>query len=192
MSQVIGLVLAGGQGNRMGRPKGSLMLGAHSLATRAAQALRPLCGSVLISIASGAQNPAPGFDTIEDEAPQGRGPLAGIAAAFAVTGKSDLLVLACDYPRMGTHLLDAVATAAGPDDDLVMLTDPRGRDHPLVALWRRTAEPTVREAIANREHKVQRLMPDLVVRRLGPRELLAFDLDWSLKNANFPEDLASL
>jgi molybdopterin-guanine dinucleotide biosynthesis protein A len=189
MAQRIGLVLAGGQGLRMGRPKGSLVLGGQSLATRAAHALRPLCGSVLISNAPGSQNPAPGFDFVEDELPAGRGPLAGIAAAFRVTGKSDLLVLACDYPNVGSHLLDAVATAAAPEDDLVMLTDPRGRDHPLVALWRRAAEPVVKDALHHREHKVQRLMPDLAVRRLGPRELVAFDLDWSLKNANLPGDL---
>lgn len=189
MAQIIGLVLAGGEGKRMGQPKGSLVLGGSSLATRAAQALRPLCGSVLISIARGTPNPAPGYDTIEDEPPAGRGPLAGIAAAFGVTGKSDLLVLACDYPRIGSHLLDAIVTAAAPDDDLVMLTDPVGRDHPLVAYWKRTTEPVVRDALANKEHKVQRLMADLVVRRLGPRDLVAFDLDWSLRNANAPGDL---
>src|SRR5262245_47790958 len=187
---VIGVVLAGGEGLRMGRPKGSLVLDGATLAARAAQALRPLCGSVLISIAPGASNPAPGFDTVEDEPAAGRGPLAGIAAAFAVTGKADLLVLACDYPRVGSDLLDAIVTAAAPADDLVMVTDPRGRDHPLVALWRRTAEPVVIEALVEKEHKVQRLLPDLAVRRLGARELAAFDLDWSLKNVNVPEDLA--
>ena len=175
----------------MGRPKGDLVVRGATLATRAAQALRPLCGSVLISIARGTPNPAPGYDTVEDEPPAGRGPLAGIAAAFQVTGKSDLLVLACDYPRIGSHLLDAIVTAAAPDDDLVMLTDPRGRDHPLVAYWKRTTEPVIRDALAHREHKVQRLMADLVVRRLGPRDLVAFDLEWSLKNANSPDDLGS-
>jgi molybdopterin-guanine dinucleotide biosynthesis protein A len=73
-----------------------------------------------------------------------------------------------------------------------MVTDPRGRDHPLVAYWKRTAEPVVQDALRNKEHKVQRLMADLVVRRLGVRELDAFDLDWSLKNVNAPEDLTSL
>jgi molybdenum cofactor guanylyltransferase len=176
----------------MGRPKGSMVLGGATLAARAAQALRPLCGSVLISIARGTKNPAPGFDTVEDDGPPGRGPLAGIDAAFRVTGKSDLLVLACDYPRVGSHLLDSIVTAATPEDDLVMVTDPRGRDHPLVAYWKRTAEPVVQDALRNKEHKVQRLMADLVVRRLGARELDAFDLDWSLKNVNAPEDLTSL
>jgi molybdopterin-guanine dinucleotide biosynthesis protein A len=189
MSQLIGVVLAGGRSLRMGRPKQEIQLAGSSLATRAAQALRPLCGSVLISIAAGRSNPAPGYEVVEDEAPSGRGPLAGIRSAFGATGNADLLVLACDYPRIGSHLLQAILEAAAPADDLVMPTDPRGRDHPLVALWRRTTEPYVREALAHGQLKVRGLFPDLSVKRLRPADLGAFELDWFLANANSPSDL---
>jgi molybdopterin-guanine dinucleotide biosynthesis protein A len=186
---MIGVVLAGGEGRRMGRTKGDIDLGGTTFATRAAQALRPLCGSVLISIAKGKVNPAPSYETVEDEGTPGMGPLAGIRAAFASTGQADLLVLACDYPRVGSHLLQAIVEAAEPSDDLVMLTDPKGRDHPLVALWRRSAEPVVNEALSHRQYKVRALLGDLVVKRLGPKQLSAFDLEHSLTNANTPPDL---
>ncbi len=176
----------------MGQPKGQLLLRGRSLAERAAGALRPLCGSVLISVARGAVNPAPAFPAVQDPLPAGRGPLAGIEAAFAATGRADLLVLACDYPCIGTDLLRAVLEALRPEDDLVIVVDPKGRDHPLVGLWRRGAEPVVKDALASRRHKVRAILADLGVRRLRAQDLPSFDLGRALLNVNTPDDLLDL
>ena len=173
----------------MGRPKGSLEWRGRSLAVRAASVLRPICGSVLISVAPGAPNPAPGYDAIEDARPGGRGPLAGIAAAFAASGQADLLVLACDYPEVETSLLQAIVGAARPGDDLVLPVDAVGRDHPLAAYWRRSAEAAVRAALAARHYKVLSLLPELDVRRVAADEVGVLDSRRVLRNANWPEDL---
>lgn len=188
MAQLIGVVLAGGEGRRFGRSKGEVVLGGGTLADRAARALKPLCGSVLISVAEGAQNPAPGHAPVEDEGPR-RGPLGGIASAFASTGKADLLVLACDYPAVGTSFLRSLVTAAVGNEDLVFPVDDAGRDHPLVALWRRSAEPAVRAALAEEYFKVQALFPDLTLLRLPAPVFPNFDLRRVLSNVNWPEDL---
>ena len=188
MAQTIGVVLAGGEGRRFGRPKGEVVLGGGTLADRAARALKPLCGGVIISIAKGGANPAPGHPTIEDQGPR-RGPLGGLAAAFASTGKADLLVLACDYPAVGTSFLRSLLAAAEGGDDLVLPVDDSGRDHPLVALWRRTAEAAVLGALAENAFKVQALFPDLAVRRLPAQVFPNFDLRSVLANVNWPEDL---
>lgn len=192
MSQCVGLVLAGGAGRRIGRDKGAVRLGGSSLAERAATALWPLCGSVLISVRSGVDNPAPTFPELVDPAPAGRGPLAGIAAAYDATRGADLLVLACDYPNVGEALLRRIVSHAGDDDDLVMPTDFAGRDHPLVALWRRSAASVVNEALAEERYKVRALLADLRVRRLGPAQLPGIDLDRILLNVNLPEQLDAL
>lgn len=189
MSQTIGLVLAGGRGSRMGQPKGEILFRGRSLAERAAFALRPLCGSVLISIAPGATNPSPSFSAVEDSLPAGRGPLAGIEAGFAATGRADLLVLACDYPAVETDLLRAILAAARPEQQVVFPVDPKGKDHPLVALWRRSAESAVRDALARRQHKVRAILGDLAVQRVRQRELPGLDLGRALVNVNVPEDL---
>jgi len=187
MAQTIGVVLAGGEGRRFGGGKAEAQLGGATLAERAARALRPLCGSVVISIAKGGANPAPGHATIEDVTPR-TGPLGGIAAAFAATGKADLLVLACDYPAVGTSFLRALLSEAGEGDDLVFPVDEGGRDHPLVALWRRASEPVVREALAQRAYKVQSILPDLSVRRLPAMVFPNFDLVRTLANVNWPSE----
>ena len=189
MPQLIGVVLAGGKGRRLGRAKGDVVIDGVSMAARAARSLRPLCGSVVISVGAGGDNPATDFSTVEDRPPEGRGPLAGIAAAYEGTGRADLLVLACDYPRVDERLLGAVVAAAAPDDDLVIVTDRKGRDHPLVGLWRRSAEPQVREALDERIYKVRALLSQVSVRRLAPSDLPGFDLDTMLANVNTPSDL---
>ncbi|HKQ62948.1 MAG TPA: molybdenum cofactor guanylyltransferase [Candidatus Polarisedimenticolaceae bacterium] len=192
MAQCVGVVLAGGAGRRLGRSKGDLRFRGTTLAERAAAVLWELCGSVLISTAPGTPNPAPAYPVIEDPAPAGRGPLVGIGAAYAATGAADLLVLACDYPRVGAELLRQVLDAAEPEDEAVILTDGAGRDHTLVGLWRRQAEPVVREAVQAGRFQVRGLLAELAVRRLGPSALPELDLDHLLFNLNWPEELGEL
>ena len=188
MAQTIGVVLAGGEGRRFGKPKGEVLLGGGTLAERAARALKPLCGSVIVSIAKGGVNPAPAYPAIEDKGPR-CGPLGGLAAAFASTGKADLLVLACDYPAVGTSFLRSLLAAAEGGGDLVFPVYDGGRDHPLVALWRRGAENALTAALGERSFKVQALLPDLALRRLPVQVFPNFDLRRVLANVNWPEDL---
>ncbi len=192
MSQYVGVVLAGGVGTRLGRAKGELEIEGRRLAERAAALLWPICGSVLISIAPGRPNPAPTYPAVEDAPPRGRGPLAGIHAAMEATRDCGLLVVACDYPRVGGDLLRRLLASASEEYDLVMPTDGRGRDHPLVALWSRTTEPYLRDALARRQYKVRALLAEWRVRRLSPRELGGIDPDRALLNLNWPADLEAL
>jgi len=188
VAQTIGIVLAGGEGRRFGTPKGAVVLGGSTLADRAARALKPLCGSVLISVAKGDANPAPDHAPVEDLGAR-RGPLGGLAAAFAATGQADLLVLACDYPAVGTSFLRSLVAASDGEGDVVFPVDPTGRDHPLVALWRRSAEAVVLRALDEGALKVQALLADLAVRRLPAQVFPNFDLRRVLSNVNWPEDL---
>jgi molybdopterin-guanine dinucleotide biosynthesis protein A len=192
MAQRVGVVLAGGRGDRLGRPKSELELDGANLVQRAAEAVWPLCGSVLISMGPGTINPAPAHPIVEDDPPPGRGPLAGIDAAFRKTGDADLFVVACDYPYVDTDLLRALLDAAGREDDLVMPTDRRGRDHPLVALWRRSMAPLVARAILEERLKVRALLADCNVRRVRSSELPAIDVDRAFLNLNWPDQLGQL
>lgn len=189
VTQRVGVVLAGGSGTRFGRTKGDVVVDGVPLAVHAANALRPVCATVLISVAPGASNPAPGYAPIEDAEPAGRGPLAGIEAAFAATGQADLVVLACDYPRVGPEVLEAVLAAARDTDEMVIATDGRGRDHPLVGLWRRALAAHVRDALDHGFFKVRALLAEVEVRRVRPADAAGVDLDAALANINTRADL---
>lgn len=192
MGQRVGLVLAGGRGERLGRTKGDLSFEGKTLAERAAALLWPICGSVLVSISEGADNPAAEYPCLVDPPPAGRGPLAAIDSAFDATGDADLLVLACDYPFVTQELMRRLASHAMGEDDVVMMTDFAGRDHPLVALWCRCVASALREAVVEGRFKVRGLLPDVSVRRLGPAEFQGTDLDRALFNLNRPEDLNAI
>jgi len=193
MQRPVGLVLAGGAGRRLGRPKGNLVVAGTTFAQRAASALWPYCSTVLVSVTPGGRNPVPECAAVEDAPPAGRGPLAGLDAAFCATATADLLVLACDYPRIDAALVRRLVTfAADDEDDVVLLTDAGGRDHPLVAIWKRRTHAVIRDALERSAYKVRSLLPDLAVRRLGPEAFPGVDLDAALFNVNWPADLERL
>jgi molybdopterin-guanine dinucleotide biosynthesis protein A len=192
MQTPIGLVLAGGEGRRLGRTKGDLRLDGRSLALRAAEALQVVCEGVLVSVGGGSINPAPGFPAVRDAAPAGRGPLAGIAAGFEATEREALLVLACDYPLVGADLLRGILDLDDRRSEVVLVHDGEGRDHPLVALWRRNVVQSLVTALAARRHTVKLLVGECSVQRLGPEAFPGIDLPSMLLNLNRPEDLARL
>jgi molybdopterin-guanine dinucleotide biosynthesis protein A len=185
----IGLVLAGGAGRRLGRTKGDLRLAGRPLAVRAAAVLRRVCQSVLISVRPGSTNPAPTYPAVMDAPPGGRGPLAGIDAAFEITGRADLLVLACDYPRVDAGLLARLVESAREGDDIVLPRDGAGQDHPLVALWRRQVRARVNDALRQGRYRVTDLVEACEARRLGPESFPRIDLSARLVNVNRLEDL---
>jgi molybdopterin-guanine dinucleotide biosynthesis protein A len=176
----------------MGRTKGDLTVGGVRLAARAAECLKPLCRGVVISIRAGGPNPAPGYPAIEDAPPAGRGPLAGIQAAFVATRGADLLVLACDYPRVDTPLLARLLELATVEDDAVIATDSGSAEHPLVGLWRARTAGAIVAALGQGRHAVRELLRELRVRRPLPEEFAGLDLDASLINVNVPGDLERL
>lgn len=175
----------------MGRTKGDLVLDGKPLAERAARVLKAMCGGVVVSVAAGMQNPAPSFPVVEDPPPAGRGPLAGIAAAFAASGKADLFVLACDYSRVGTLFLSRLAERADPRHAVTFPVDAKGRDHPLVGIWRRSAESVILEALSGFHYRVQATLAELDAQRLPAGEFTGFDLEDVLRNLNWPEDVTA-
>ena len=128
---------------------------------------------------------------VEDLTPRGSGPLAGIHAAFEATRTADLLVLACDYARVDGLLLASIAELAA-DEDVTLVADAGGRDHTLVALWRRTAAASVSRALAEGRLAVRELLRELRVQRLDARAVGRPDLSRLLVNLNSPEDLQRL
>ena len=190
MFRPVGVVLAGGAGKRMGGPKGAFVFRGKTLVQRAVEALQPVCDRVLVSVAAGAAPPLSLATTIEDPPPAGRGPLAGLAAAFAETGDADLMVLACDYPFVEASFCRAIVAAAqfGPEVDVAFPVDASGRDHPLVAFWRRTAEAAITAALCRGELSVRGVLGVVRVRRLAAHDFSVREIDPFLENWNTPAD----
>lgn len=129
-----GIVLAGGAGRRMGRPKGPLLLDGRPLAAIAGEILSVMCDYVVVVTRPEIPLPAipSSLRTIYDQAGPDA-PLTGIVTGLAAVPRGDVLVLACDMPTAGPAV---AALAAAPAGRAVVATA-AGRVQPLCARYPR-------------------------------------------------------
>ena len=124
-----GIVVAGGQGRRMGRPKAAIEIGGVTLVDRAVASLRAAgCDPVVVA------------DTGDD------GPLAALVEPLTTLTTDEVVVLACDLPLAAPVLSRLIpnSMAAG---------------HPLCARWpRERAAAAAADVLASGEKKMWALV----------------------------------
>lgn len=100
MKTLTAVLLAGGESQRMGRDKATLILDGEPLWSRQLRILRELQPEkMLISARARPAWCPPEIETVLD-APPSRGPLSGLAAALKRIETTHLLALAIDVPQM--------------------------------------------------------------------------------------------
>lgn len=156
-----GLVLAGGQGSRMGgTDKGLQTLHGLPLALRAVQRLAPQVGTCLISAnRHRAQYAAWGYPVLADTLPGFAGPLAGFAAGLEHCHTDWLLTVPCDSPFFPPDLARRMAAcAARHGSPLVLAAAPDAtgvlRPQPTFALMRRQLLPSLQTFLAEGGRKI--------------------------------------
>ncbi len=174
-----GIVLAGGPGVRMGRPKASARLGGRTLVERAVGMLESRCATVRVVARPGIPLPPLDVEVLFD-IPGPDCPLVGMATGLAACTADDVLVLACDLP-FAAPMLEALL-AAPPGRATVGRAD--GHIQPLCGRYPRVAALAVARALIDAGR----------MRATGPARLLdavALDDRWgALANLNTPADLA--
>jgi molybdopterin-guanine dinucleotide biosynthesis protein A len=178
-----GIVLAGGAGRRLGRPKAGVVLDGGTLVERAVETLRPHCGAVLV--VSRPEVELPPLDaTVRYDRPGPDAPLNALATGLAALDTGDVLVLACDLPS-ARPVVDRLALAA-PGAATVARNRASRRWQPLCARYPRLAALELCERLlASGE---TRLLP--IVGALGAAAIDATDEE--LANVNSQADLAAL
>lgn len=180
------VVLAGGAAKRLGgADKPAVRVGGRALLDRVLAACSGASTTVVVA------EPRPTVRPVvwAREEPPGGGPLAALAAGLRLTTAKTVLVLSADLPfldretvrRLLTTLEEAGTSGAGAAGGVegavegavegVLLTDPGGRDQPLVAVYR--SDALRRElAVLDREHDgvaglpLRRLTAQLVLDRI--------------------------
>lgn len=134
--EIAAVVLAGGEGRRIGGGKPQRRLGGRTLLERAAAQASGVSDLAAVAVRDTAQvEGLEGLVLIED-APW-EGPLGGLAAALAFArahGRAAVLTLPCDMPLVPQDLAPRLATALG--DRAAALATSGGRLHPVCGLWR--------------------------------------------------------
>lgn len=184
---LVGVVLCGGASSRMGTDKALLGSPGAPLAIRVADAIAGAgAGEVVLVGGNGDRLSGLGRSWVPDEVP-GAGPLGGLATASRRFPGTELLVCACDLPRLTTEalvpLVDAFRTSSRPVDVAVFDLD-GSPQWSVLALSERAATHAA-AAFDRGERALWQVLasPTLAVRHLR------CDRPDAIRDADRPEDL---
>lgn len=184
-------VLAGGQGSRMGRPKGLLSVGGQPILGYLLDHLAWPGPTVLVT-APGRQHP-PGWERFDSEAVDpvaDEGPLRGLLTALQACATERLAVTTVDMPGLTRPQFEWLAGQLGQSLGVMCdrLDGSERQVEPFPLVLRQSAIETVERRLATRRRSVHGLAdePGIMV-RLAPA-------DWPRRvwvNLNTPSDLAA-
>jgi molybdopterin-guanine dinucleotide biosynthesis protein A len=182
MGDLIGVILAGGQGSRMGgADKALLQLGKETLLARAERRLGPQVAEVAVSANGDPARLGTGLPVLADSVGGFVGPLGGVLAGLgfaAARGAAGIVTVAVDTPFFPDDLVARLGAAGG-----VAVAEAGGRWQGTFALWPVAARDAVAAALARGERKVR-----AVAEALGAVPV-AFDSPDAFFNINTPGDL---
>ncbi|MGC3872936.1 molybdenum cofactor guanylyltransferase MobA [Halomonas sp. GXIMD04776] len=181
------LVLAGGQGRRMGGvDKGWICWCGQPLIVHVLSRLAGQAGSVLINANRTLEAyERLGYPVITDLEDDFKGPLMGILSGLSAASTPWVLVVPCDTPALPEDLVVRMIDNIGGCD--IAVAHDGERAHPVIALIRRELAEDLREALAAGERKIDRWYERHVWCHVDfSDQALAFT------NLNTPEDKTNL
>ncbi|GJD34251.1 molybdenum cofactor guanylyltransferase MobA [Methylobacterium aerolatum] len=192
MALILGLILAGGLGRRMGGvDKPLLPLGGAPILSRIAARLRPQCPAGLALSANGDPSRFSSvFDgpVLPDSLPGSLGPLAGILAglehAAGLPGVTHVLSVPGDAPFLPGDLAARLAASLGASP--IAMAASGGRDHYTAALWPLALRDDLRAWLEAGERRVGAF----IARHGAAVEEWPIEPVDSFININTPEDLS--
>ncbi|WP_018138155.1 MULTISPECIES: molybdenum cofactor guanylyltransferase MobA [unclassified Thioalkalivibrio] len=186
MHPPLGLVLAGGQGRRMGgRNKGWVEYQGRPLVEQVIERLRPQVDSIVISANTDIDRyQALGFPCLPDTRPDYPGPLAGIAATWAHAPGHTLLCVPVDAPHLPPNLAARLGQALGSCAAPAAIAHDGERLQPLFALLRPELAARLETDLARGPLAVGRWFRDI-----GATVVDFSDQPGAFVNLNTPEDL---
>jgi molybdopterin-guanine dinucleotide biosynthesis protein A len=186
--RIFGVILAGGQGRRMGgADKSFVTLAGRPLICHVLDRLRPQVDSVILS-ANGdpARFAELGCVVVPDEASQG--PLSGILAALrhaAALGATHVVSTPVDTPFLPPDFVARLQAAAAHSPDGLALARTADGDHPTSALWPVSLAPALAAFLAEGGAKVIRFTDAHSAARAEFSDAMGF------MNLNTPAELAA-
>jgi molybdopterin-guanine dinucleotide biosynthesis protein A len=185
MTPFVGVVLAGGQSQRMGRDKALVEVDGQPMAARVAGALREAGAAPILSVGGDADALAQlGFDVVADEHP-GEGPLGGLLTGLRAAEGSIAFVAACDLPWLDATTVEATLDALSAADTDVAAPLADGRTLYLCAAYRPSALALLESAFAGGERAVHRAAATLRRVSVEPIDRRA------VSDVDTPQDLGS-
>ena len=187
MSEICGLVLAGGQGRRMGGvDKGLQPLQGRPLIQHVIDRLCPQVAEVLINANQNRDRYAEfGWPVVPDRVGGFAGPLAGLDAGLHATDAPFIVTVPCDSPFLPNDLVARLASARSAVDADVAVARTGSQPHPVFALVCARVRAHLADFLARGERKI-----DLWYASLGVIEVAFDDESDAFANINTRAELA--
>lgn len=182
-------IIAGGKASRLGgRHKCLLPLGPARIIDRQLAVLSSMTDRLLIVANQTDRFREFGLPVVPDLVP-GAGTLGGIYTAITAAQTQQTLVIAGDMPFLTMTVLARVVDA-GRDVEVAIPRNAAGYQ-PLCASYAKACADRLRRRIDACQLKVIDILPDFIVREIGPEEIATLDPDGlTLFNVNTPDDYA--
>lgn len=156
-TDITGLLLAGGQGSRMGGvDKGLQPFRGRRLVDWTLERLRPQVGSLLISANRNLpEYAALGGEVITDDIPDYAGPLAGLHAALGALQTPWLATCPCDSPFLPLDMVARLAAALADNDAPLAVVRTAQGPQPVFMLCRRDLRDSLGRYLADGGRRIQ-------------------------------------
>jgi molybdopterin-guanine dinucleotide biosynthesis protein A len=143
MREITGLILAGGQGRRMGGvDKGLTLLRGRPMVAWVLERLAPQVGELLINANQNLDRyQGFGYPVVSDEIAGFAGPLAGLHAGMKTAHGSFVLMVPCDSPFLPTDLAQRLFDALDADHADLSVAKSGAQPYPVFALARTSLRP---------------------------------------------------
>jgi len=189
MTDVTGLVLAGGQGSRMGGvDKGLQVFRGKPMVAHVIERLAPQVGELLINANRNPEAYARfGHRVVADEIEGFAGPLAGFERGLAHATGNLVMTVPCDSPFLPLDLVERLRSALERDTAQLAVAKTGDQAHPVFSLMRRDVHSSLRDFLASGQRKIDKWYGALRV-----VEVSFDDEADAFLNINTREELASL
>jgi len=187
--EVTGVVLAGGQGSRMGSvDKGLQPFRGRPMVAHVIERLAPQVDEILVNANRNAAEYARfGHRVIADAIPGFAGPLAGFERGLAHASGTLVATVPCDSPFLPADLVARLRAALERVRADLAVAKTGAQAHPVFCLMRRSVHASLAEFLAGGERKIDRWYASLAV-----AEVPFDDEPEAFLNINTREELAHL
>lgn len=188
-SEVTGVVLAGGQGSRMGGvDKGLQPFQGKPMVAHVLERLAPQVDALLVNANRNAEAYAAfGHRVIADEIAGFAGPLAGFERGLAHATTPLVVTAPCDSPFLPLDLVARLRSALESNDAQLAVAKTGDQAHPVFSLMRRDVHGSLRDFLSSGQRKIDKWYAAMHVVEV------AFDDEaHAFLNINTREELAGL
>lgn len=184
MTALTGVILAGGQGRRMGgQDKGLVLFNGIPLYQHVLQRLRPQVDIVMISANRNLDRyQLSGCTVIPDTLPDYPGPLAGMLSALLTAETEWVAFCSCDTPFVPVDYVDQLWRQR--EKAPAVWARSAERDHPALALMHRSLAEPLADYLQRGERRLMQFLHEQ-----GGHAVQVSQNEAPFRNVNTPEDL---